>query len=112
MRRWICAVVLLLAAAPAGFADDDDRRGRGRGRGRGWGHYKHHRRPPVVYVERWAPAYAPVPVYYRQRMRPVPVAYYDDYGPVPRGCRRAYMDGYVVDYRPSNFLVVNFFKAW
>jgi hypothetical protein len=45
-------------------------------------------------------------------MRPVPVAYYDDYGPVPRGCRRAYMDGYVVDYRPSSFLVVNFFKAW
>ena len=127
MRRWIFAAILLLAAVPSMWAD-------GHGHGHGRGHWKGHGygygyaprsyvgfqmgyypAPRPMYVApppMWAPAYAPVPVYYRTRFRPVPVEEYEYYGPVPYGCRRAYLDGYVVDYRPSNFLVVRFARAW
>lgn len=112
MRRWILAAILLLSAAPAALAD------RHHG-GNGRGHYKHQNRARVYYVaprapvyRTWAPAYGVVPGYYRSRFRPVPVAIYGNYGPVPYGCQRAYLDGYVVDYRPSNFLVVSFSRVW
>lgn len=106
MRRWIFAAALLMSAAPAALAGDH---------GRGRGHDKHHDRRHHEYEEHdarqyrsWAPAYTVLPGYHRPRLRPVPARYYESYGPVPRGCRRAYIDGYVVDYRPSNFLVINF----
>jgi len=131
MRRWILAAVLLVIAAPAALADRDDR-GRGRGRYHK-GHHKHYVERP--YVRHYGPAYRPyapayrpyayapgyrpwvpvrgyVPAYYRSRFGPVPAEYYGMYGPVPAGCRRAFVDGYVVDYRPSNFLVINFSRVW
>jgi len=118
MRRWIFAMILLLTAAPAVMADGH---GRGRGRGYAHGHYKKrfYGPPPRVYYAPqarvaygWAPAYGVMPVAYRGRMRPAPMMYYEDYGPVAPGCRRGFIDGYIVDYRPQNFLVVSFSRVW
>ncbi len=111
MRRWIFAFALLLAAAPSALADKH--RGRGHGKHHYYAPQRHYveYRAPVVY-RHWAPAYGVVPGYYRARFRPVPPQYYEAYGPVPYGCRRAFVDGYLVDYRPSNFLVINFTRVW
>lgn len=132
MRRWIFALTLLIASMPSVLAE-------GRGHRHGRGHDKHYRQsyyrghydrryvprvqtqfyyrqgygPAYAPVRRhWVPAYAPLPIAYRPRIAPVPAAYYESYGPVPYGCRRGMIDGYVVDYRPSNFLVVNFSRVW
>jgi hypothetical protein len=121
MRKLMLAALLTLTTLPA-IADDDDRWGR-RGRGRYYRGYdddddkrwKYRRAPKRVYVESyrpWVPAYTVIPAYYRSRFQPVPSRYYRSFGPVPRGCRRAMIDGYIVDYRPSNYFVVSFGRAW
>lgn len=115
IRKWIASAALLLVAAPVAFADGP--RGK-RGYHRHHSHRQHYSRgyyrAPIIYSAPrmgWVPSrYGVIPTYYRARFQPVPVGYY---GPaIAPGCRRAYVDGYVVDYRPSNFVVVQFGRAW
>ena len=119
MRKLVLTAALLLATMSSAFAH-----------GPKWKNKRYRQyRAPIVYGDpyyapgyyaapygygapyaMWRPAYTILPTYYRTRMRPVPAGYY---GPaIAPGCRRAYLDGYFVDYRPSNFLVVNFSRAW